>query len=362
MKSGLKYAVLVLVLAAAFFYGCSEDEPTKIVEDDTELWVNRENFNLFGATPDDTLYFNLKLSNLGEGELEWEITQSPQWAIPSVQSGAVGQDTTTVWFTTILANIEYGIYDDSIVLSTSNEQAEIPVRLNFEAPVLTINEEVFNLDRYTYSTSLHIQNTGGGELHWRITEIPSWLRANKWEGKIRPGSDQIFFWATTENLEYGYYDDNLVIESNVGSHKISCFFLYRREVEVYPGVGAALMEIGNTVSMLREQWGDPSSNGYDRPEKTVFLHWLYYSNLGVKFWFPATQPTLWNNVDMDKIEMVPPYDGLTPDEIGIGSTFKDVKQAYGEPDSFDSEENVHVYDIGIKFEIKDNLVSRMIVP
>jgi len=56
--------------------------------------------------------------------------------------------------------------------------------------------------------------------------------------------------------------------------------------------------------------------------------------------------------------MIPPYDGMTPELIGLGSSKSDLIAAVGEPQQKDGEK--WIYE-GIIYVIKDGKVAEMII-
>ncbi len=358
----LNIIVLILVLAVTLFWNCEEDGKNTIVQPEPgpELQVSTTDLELTGNPEKDRIVLRVE----GADTLAWRITDKPSWIIPSDSAGVVrGRWGSTVRFVTDFSQLDYGEHSGKVKFSADGDEKTVNLTLNYQAPelILYVQDEVVNLDRHYFKESIELENAGGGKLNWELV-LPEWMTADQTEGIIWGQQTlEIELRANFSKVDYGEYSSDIWINSNGGNKKLQCYLNYKREVEVFPGEGAGGIYLGDTVSMVKKRYGDSHNSGYDRPTKTHFIHWMEYDR-GIIFMFDATSPVLYDNVNVTAIHMISPFDGLTPEGIGLGSSFDDVKEAYGEPDRHDSETGFYVYDNGIKFKFdRNNNVTEMFI-
>ncbi len=345
-------SVAVLILFAA----CSDDTSTGVDPvTDPIMAINKMDMSLTG----NPWWDSFMIINQGGGQLQWEISQKPDWIDVSDLVGRISRDTSIVRLTTKFDMLDYGQYEGQVKIKSNGGELSIKLFLEYKAPELEIENSVINMDRHYRRSELMIINAGGGELSWTITEAPEWLSFEYEEGKVYTRPENVPFRAQLRSLNYGEYSDKIIIESNGGSKEINVFLIYEREVEVYPGIGAALIELGDSYTMVQNQWGKPDRNWYERPEKTLFIHHFEYFEIGLHMAVKTNSLILYGSGKVGYIELMPPYDGMTPELIGIGSSVNDLKAAYGEPTSVSGSQ--WYYDSGITFVIRSNKVDRMII-
>lgn len=353
----VKIKIIALIAGVAFLLGACGDDSSTGPEPLTDpvMAVNKVDMTLTG----NPWWDNFMIINQGGGQLRWEIVEKPDWIDISDVVGRITDDTSRVNLTTRFDQLEYGEYNGSIKITSNGGELTLDVHLLYQAPELKVENSVINMDRHYRRSELLIMNQGGGELSWEITQAPDWLAFEFTEGKVYNRPEAVPFSAQLRTLDYGEYECKVVIESNGGSYEINVFLIYEREVEVYPGVGAALIELGDTYTMVQNQWGKPDRNWYERPEKTLFIHHFEYFDIGLHMAVKTNSLILYGSGTVGFIELLPPYDGMTPELIGIGSSVDSLKAAYGEPTSVD--QSYWYYDIGITFVIRSNKVDRMII-
>ena len=126
-------------------------------------------------------------------------------------------------------------------------------------------------------------------------------------------------------------------------------------IEVFPGESAADIRPGvDTYLKILSTYGQYDSRGYNDKD---YFHTIAYSWLGLRFDFYSEQLVLYNNTRCTEIIMEQPFDGLTEENIGLGSTRDEVIAAYGEPQR--TENGEAVYDIGIAFSYTGGIVEKM---
>ncbi len=351
-----KVLVPLLCLAAFVFLQCENDAEPGEEPGDPSLGVSPTSLQLSGSPMFDVLM----VYNNGYGEVQWSVSSAPTWLSVTPNSGKVTKDTLMLHLATDFDALEYGEYADVIKLSSNAGSAEITVNLTYTAPLLKVSTTILNLDRHYSYGDLIIENAGGGGLEWEITQKPVWLDFEILSDIVYGRPQAVPFRVNLRSIEYGDYQDVVKLESTAGSETITTYLSYHREEEVFPGLGAANIELGYAYDRVKKILGNPDKNWYIRPSKTVFYHYFTYDDLGLEFYVQNNSPVLYGTGPVGYIKVFSPYDGLTVEkQIGIGSTRADLQAAYGAPTSIDG--NLFYYDIGITFEVTDDLVSAMII-
>ncbi|RPH93737.1 MAG: hypothetical protein EHM72_16095 [Calditrichaeota bacterium] len=336
------------------FLACG-DQGTGIDNREPLLSVNAETIELTG-TPQ---YDIIRLTNAGGNLLEWSIVEWPQWMDISTYAGKVIKDTLALRLTTHFDKLEYGAYEGTIKFTSNGGDLSVLVKLVYTAPEMKIDMPVINLDRHYRYSELEIQNIGGGELTWQINQTPSWLQFEMINGSVFGRPERIPFRARLSTLDYGVYEDKVTISSNGGDHEVQVFLTFEREVEIYPGVGAANIELEDTYTMVQNRLGKPDHNWYDRPEKTVFIHHFTYDDLGLHFAVKNNSMILYGSGQVGYIEIYAPYDGMTQELLGIGSGGDEWKAIYGPPAEINGDQ--WVYTSGIICVVQGGKISRFII-
>ena len=128
------------------------------------------------------------------------------------------------------------------------------------------------------------------------------------------------------------------------------------KIEIFPGVGAAKMQLGDTYSELKQIYGNPDSRtDYQFPTGVAF-HRLTYDSIKAVFEFFNYSLNLYDDDNIEIIQVEYPYDGLTDKLIGIGSLLNDVVVAYGEPpEIITANANYYRYELlGIDFHYNES--------
>ncbi len=336
------------------FLAC--DNPTASKKDvDPKLAVNAEEMILTG-TP---RYDILRIANAGGGVLKWSITEWPNWIKLSSFSGAVIDDTLSVRLTTDFSQLTYGEYVGVIKITSNGGDAEVTVRLSYSPPALKVETPTLNFDRHYLYTSLILSNAGGGELKWQIESLPEWLQGTQLSGSVFGRPEGVPLRARIKNLSYGSYEGQFRVTSNGGDATVKVYLNYEREVEIYPGVGAANISLGDSYTMVQNRLGTPDRNWYDRPQKTVFIHHFTYDELGLHFAVKTNSMILFGSGKVGYIEVHEPYDGMTEEGLGIGSTAAEVIAFYGPPSQTAGAQ--WIYNSGIIFVMQNDRISAIII-
>jgi hypothetical protein len=200
----------------------------------------------------------------------------------------------------------------------------------------------------------------GGGVEWRITRSPTWLDFEVLSDIVYGRPQSVPFRVDFREIEYSEYKDTVRVESNGGVENITTYLIYYREEEVYPGIGVANIQLGDAYNKVKKILGNPNRNWYERPAKTVFVHFFIYENIGLICSVQNDSPILYGSGAVGYIKVFAPYDGLTVEKkIGIGSSRADMLAAYGDPTSINGD--LYFYDIGITFQVMDDVVAAMII-
>jgi hypothetical protein len=352
--------ITLLLTAAIFLGGCSKDEPT--APNNTQkahIQIGRDSIAFDAARTNQRIL----ITNSGEGVLEWSISEKPDWVLVSKTSGQIetGSDTLFVWVN--LNDVQYGDYSGFIKFNSNGGTFTLSVSLANEAPVLRITNTNLNFDRHYSVETVTIENAGGSQLIWKITAMPQWLWSSKSEDTLRTPSDNIFFSVDLASAPYGDFNEVVTIESNGGNAEILVYLSYHRVVEVFPGQGAAGMDIGGTFGHLKALYGNPIDN-IEEISEDVIRHNLMYPERGLTFVIITEGHSVILSEDIiQTITVEAPYDGITDKNIGIGSSIADVETAYGAPDENNAGERFYKYNIGIIFTYNSSsgLVNKMTI-
>lgn len=350
-----KFMTVILSVILLAFTACNNDTGTGIDNRDPKLSVSANQMELSGSPR----YDQIRIANAGGGQLKWNIVEKPDWMDLSDIVGRVTEDTFALKLTTNFGKLVYGSYEGVVKITSNGGDATVTVRLVYKAPSLGIDLPVINMDRHYNYSELEIRNIGGGELTWQISQAPEWLKFDYTEGSVFGRPEKIPYRARLRTLDYGSYEETVQITSNGGEQKIKVYLTYEREVEVYSGIGAANIDLGYTYTMVQNKLGKPDKNWYERPEKTVFIHHFTYDDFGLHFSVTTNSMILYGSGKVTYIEVYAPYDGMTPELIGIGSSTTDLISAYGQPTTKNG--NQWFYASGITYLITSNKISGMII-
>ncbi len=353
-----KYTILaVFSIAALMSFNCSGDKNKKtnnpvippVDEETLNIITDKNSITLIGI-PEQV---QLLIFKDGKGDLTWTLDSKPDWVVTSKSSGQVSIFPDTVYITSKVDGLEYGDYTGTIKINSNGGLAEIDVSLSHHAPKIEISQTLFNFDRYYFEEKLVINNSGGNELLWQIESQPAWITVSDYSGRVTFRPNEIFVRVDFSRLDYGDYNEELKIVSNGGNHEVVIYVSYHRMLEVFPGEGAARVSLGDSYDFIKKIYGSYEGNSYvELPDKRL-KHTIFYYSAGLEFDFVTNSPVLFGTGDNLYIRMNPPYDGLTEQNIGIGSSVNDVITTYGQPDNENTNDRLLFYNMGIAFKYDD---------
>ena len=234
-------------------------------------------------------------------------------------------------------------------------------------PELSLNTSSLSFSIDNDEAFLIIKNVGGGELSWDIVGKPDWIDLSQVNGQITTESDTVIVTANTD-LDIGDYSGEININSNGGTAVVNISLSIEVKIEIFPGIGAAKMNLGDTYSELIQVYGNPDNRMvwefyYPGDGHYEYWHILYYNSIKAKFTIFSYSSSMYESDNIISISVEYPYDGLTDKLIGIGSSLNEVAVAYGEPPEINTGyTNYYKYEsLGINFyyDEGDTLVTKI---
>lgn len=217
-----------------------------------------------------------------------------------------------------------------------------------DKPILNVNPSSLFFTQDNGEAYIVITNTGENELSWEIVNAPAWITVSKLNGQITTEADSILFTINTIELDLGEYSDEIIINSNGGNVKVKITLLIEHKIEIFPGIGAAKVELGDTYKRIKEIYGIPDYTLTAYYFSGYYAHFLYYKSVKATFTIKNLSSTVDDLDDVQNIAVQAPYDGMTEKLIGIGSSLDEVISAYGQPALI--EDTIYRYKwIGIDF-------------
>ena len=161
----------------------------------------------------------LSISNLGSGNLSWNIEGIPAWLALSSTEGSVGQEAQSITLAIDRSSIPAGSYRATLSLS-SNSVTEPAIEILIKAtvlalPVLTVETDTLRFGTMGYVKTLEIANVGNEALTWTLASNVEWLSLDKVSGSIDSGDlETVRLTATPDGLPAGDYIGRLSLSSN----------------------------------------------------------------------------------------------------------------------------------------------------
>lgn len=205
-------------------------------------------------------------------------------------------------------------------------------------PKLDIKDESLEFSIQSPDQTLVLANIGEGTLNWFIEDLPDWLEANKENGSLGPGFDEIKFSADL-NYEPGVYSNTITLFSNGGKRDFTVHFdPSLGEFTIMPGIGITNIDLNDAYNNIIKAIGEPDTILHfllDNPDP-LYQHSAIYRDLDLELLFlneyksviNPNDPLLWIYCDSN-------FSGETNEGITFGSSLPEVEAAYG----MDYEEN-----------------------
>jgi len=344
----IRIATLSMMIAAG---GCDKN-PTDSERPGNDILVSSDAITFAPGY----LHEIVILINPGQKLLNWELLEKPQWIAVGKSSGVLGASGTDTLLVMVSASgFTEGNYAGNLRIGWDGGQTEIQIELNHEKARLDVNLPVLNFDRNVPAGVLIIYNRGSEVLEWRLSGKPDWVETDRDSGMVFDTPDTLGLRIRYDGLPYGEHAGLIRLKSASDDIAVTVQFIMERLREVFPGYGLGRIRIGiENYEKIRMIYGREDTRTFD---DRLFIHSIGYRRFGLRFDFESELSALFPNTVCTGIGMESPYDGLTEEEIGLGSARDAVIAAYGAPDETNDGEERH--ESGIAFGYTDGLVSRM---
>jgi hypothetical protein len=343
MKRIILQKPAAVLLMALLWAACGKKNPVTVVSN-PKIAVPQNSYVLRGGQE----HVLLMVENAGNGKLEWNLTQKPAWISISRTSGNVESAPDSVYLTTQTDGLDFGEYQGVLQIASNGGNTAVNVTLNNTRPRIKVWLPILTFTRQLLDNQLLVYNHGGNVLDWNVASQPAWIEVSRSNGRVTDAPDTLSVNARIEGLEFRNYTDKIRFESNGGSAEVVVDLFFEREIEIFPGVGAARIEIGNTYGALIDTHGFPLKAVFEQHSRDELHYFLLYPNKGLTFEL-LTDHMLIETDLIDRITVSSPYSGITDRQIGVGSLLSQVVSAYGPPKSISTADSTYNYD-GITFQ------------
>lgn len=345
--------VLLGALALLISASCSKKDDPPVGpsgQDDPVLEVSSGNLAFRAGHLSETLI----IRNIGTGTLTWQAESDAGWLRLSQSGGSVTPGENRIRLSCDPSGLSFGQHETDLTIRADDQSEVFSVTLDHSESELKLGMPILIFDRAHLTHHITLLNMGTSKLEFQIGSIPEWIRVDTTAGAFVEGPAQIRCIADPSTMTYGEYSNQIEISSNAGAKSITVLFTYDRLIEVYPGYAVARINLGDTVGEIRNRLGDPDWIGYDQQPDRSLIHRIRYYDLGLTIYFHSDLLELHTNKRNSGLLVENPYDGITEEEIGIGSPRDSVIAIYGEADLLSGEENSAEYSMGIRFEFDES--------
>jgi len=185
------------------------------------LSTNGFDFGVLLAGETRTTSFDI--SNIGDGTLEYTISESCSWLdVTPLSSSCVNGEHDTISVSVNTSGLSTGVYTYDIQINSNGGLKVFTVSLTVSSgPILSVSPSGYDFGETpvntTDSTSFIIRNTGVNILYYNLSESCSWLELNTFGGNSTGESDTVIVSINTTGLTPGSYNYKIYISSNGGN-------------------------------------------------------------------------------------------------------------------------------------------------
>jgi len=166
----------------------------------------------------------IRISNLGTGTLEWEITGGEKWLKVTPTSGNTKLDPDKVTFIVDRTKAEKpGTYSTSVTIKAAKGGEEkITIQMKVAEGELSVSDATLPFGDSKNTIEFTLKNTGEGSLEWKAeTDKPSWIKIEPANGKLDAGDSQkVKVTVIRTDLNAGGHNGEISITSNGGDADI----------------------------------------------------------------------------------------------------------------------------------------------
>ena len=160
-----------------------------------------------------------KIKNVGEGNLNWQISTDESWIELSKSNGTeVANQESEIEIKINKSGLQPGDYSGNINISSNGGSGTIEVSLKInKTPKLSYSPQSLNFGDKDSSKTFEIKNTGTGSLNWELSTDESWISLSGTNG-VTNGNEksEIEVTVNRNNLPAGEYSGSVKITSDAG--------------------------------------------------------------------------------------------------------------------------------------------------
>lgn len=179
-----------------------------------EMSVNVSRLDFAG----DKSLLSLEISNVGKGELSWEIHKNEKWVGVSLAAGKTQREKSTVVVSVNREGLAAGDYNTTIVVSSDGGSKEIAISMSVTGAALIVTPIELNFGEILTSNTLTLRNLSGiGNLSYSISKSNEWITVDKNSGSLNniQTSTIISVGVNRSDMTAGSYTASLTITSSV---------------------------------------------------------------------------------------------------------------------------------------------------
>lgn len=158
----------------------------------------------------------LNVSNLGGGDLDWNVTPSAPWITATPGSGTNNVGVTVVVDRSGLAD---GTYNEQLDVTSNGGSAIVPVEVMvLTQPLIDVTPTALSFAFDEDDKTFQLSNTGAGTLNWSITATEAWVTVDQPVGATAAGgAETITVTIDRSTLPEGDYTPSVNIVSDGGN-------------------------------------------------------------------------------------------------------------------------------------------------
>ncbi len=183
--------------------------------------LNVSNLSLDFGTTLTSLGFTI--SNTGQGDLEWDITENCSWMSVNPTSGTTTNESSSIVVTVSRSNLDPGHYNESISIASNGGNATIYVAMQVPGPVLDVSTDYLNFGADLNQMNFIITNGGTGTLEFIIDDdniSADWITVNVSSGSVTTQEVPITVTIVRTDLSFGNYDETIIITTTNTNSKV----------------------------------------------------------------------------------------------------------------------------------------------
>ncbi len=164
------------------------------------------------------------ISNIGNGQLSWELTSNSSWLSVSPNNGNLTSSAETITASVNRTSLSPGDYFSSISITSNGGNKTIVVYMSVpEGPTPTLSVSASALEFGTSETQLSfsITNTGDTVLNWSVEANQSWIGLWPNNGSTNSETDVINVTVSRSGLDFGSLSGKIFISSDGGNDSIN---------------------------------------------------------------------------------------------------------------------------------------------